>query len=72
VRPQEHYSEAQRLASKAEAERRAPGQPFNPEPWLKAQVHATLALYGLIAAAAGVRRPARTPDGMEPIPGEAE
>jgi hypothetical protein len=70
VKPQEHYSKARRLVS--DAEFRRSDRQFNPEPWLKAQVHATLALYGLIAAVSGVRQPAGTPEGMTPIVGEAE
>jgi hypothetical protein len=45
MKPAEHYSEALRLAVTAEARRRQPHQPFDMEPWLKALVHATLALY---------------------------
>lgn len=46
MRPQEHLSEASRIAAAAEAKSREPNQQpgFDIAPWLKAHVHATIAL----------------------------
>jgi hypothetical protein len=67
VKPQEHYSEATRLAAQAEAEQREPNQPFNPEPWLKAQVHALLAIAGDVQAWATEREDAATRERPEAL-----
>jgi hypothetical protein len=77
MNPQEHHSEARRLVSDAEAKRREPNQQFNPEPWLKAQTHALLAVYGQLEEIRTLLTPShlrflRHIEGVEPIPGEAE
>jgi hypothetical protein len=58
VKPQEHVSEATRLAAQAEAKSREPNQPFDPAPWLKAQTHALLAIAGDVRTWAAEREDA--------------
>jgi hypothetical protein len=75
VRAEEHFSEAKRIASDAESKQREPGQQFNPEPWLKAQTHALLALCGQLDEIRSLLTPAEvvaTQHFDEPLPGEAE
>jgi hypothetical protein len=68
VKPQEHFSEATRLAAQAEAKSREPNQPFDPAPWLKAQTHALLALCGEMTAL----RKALAPTPADAVPERGE
>lgn len=74
MKPEEHHSEARRLIRRAESKRREPNQPFDLEPWLKAQTHATLALYGLLEEIRDLLAPPETEIAQTfsgPLPGEA-